>query len=248
MMIIRIIIALIILTNTAYAEKNLLNECVILLHGMGRTAASMGKMESELQNKGYTTWNKSYASTEKTIRELAQTHIKSGIEFCKYKNTTQVHFVTHSLGGILVRVYLQEGSIKNLGHIVMLSPPNKGSEVADMLKNFKLYQWTTGPAGQVLGTEQNSLPNSLKPIKASIGVITGNSTSDPWFSPFIPGEDDGKVSVEHAKLGEMADFLVVDAGHTLIMRNNTVINQTGHFLSHGTFKHQPIDTTITQPL
>ena len=113
--------------------------------------------------------------------------------------------------------------------------PNKGSEVADYLKDTKLYQWVTGPAGQQLGTNSDSLPNRLEAIDATIGVITGKNTSDPWFSPLIPGKDDGKVSVESAKLDEMSDFLVVESGHTFIMRNRLVINQIKYFLKNGKF-------------
>ncbi len=108
--------------------------------------------------------------------------------------------------------------------------------MVDLLKNWSLYQWMTGPAGQVLGTEPTSVPNSLGPIKAPIGIITGKQSSDPWFSPFIPGDDDGKVSVESAKLEEMADFLVIDSGHTFIMRNAFVIEKTKLFLNQGTFE------------
>ena len=212
------------------------NDCVILLHGMGRTATSMNKVEKALEKVGYKIWNKTYASTEKPIKELAENHISLGLNYCKKQQAESIHIVTHSLGGILIRVYLQNNTIHNLGKIVMLSPPNKGSEVADLLKDWKLYQWMTGPAGQALGTTPNSTPNSLKPIKAPIGIITGKRSSDPWFSPFIPGDDDGKVSVESAKLKEMTGFLVVDAGHTFIMHNTIVIEQIKQFLAQGRFK------------
>ncbi len=213
------------------------SDCVILLHGMGRSATSMNKMESQLESAGYTVWNKSYASTKEPIEDLALTHVQSGVDYCQTQQAESIHVVTHSLGGILIRVYLQDNLIKNLGKVVMLSPPNKGSEVADLLKDWKLYQWLTGPAGQSLGTEKTSIPNTLKAINAPIGIITGQHSSDPWFSVYIPGDDDGKVSVESAKLEEMHDFLVVDAGHTLIMRDSFVIQQTKTFLQEGKFNH-----------
>ena len=119
----------------------------------------------------------------------------------------------------------------------MLSPPNRGSEIADQLREFKLYKFVTGPAGQQLGTDAASIPNQLKPIDGEIGVIIGNSTSDPWFSWLIPGEDDGKVSVARARLDEMKDFLVVEQGHTYIMKKAQVIKQIEHFLKTGEFNH-----------
>ena len=211
--------------------------CVIVLHGLGRTSDSMNKIAEALDQAGYFVWNQSYPSRDKPIGELAKAAIEPAIEFCRVNEVKQVNFVTHSLGGILVRYFLQDHHINNLGRIVMLSPPNKGSEIADQLKAFKIYQYVTGPAGQQLGTDENSVPNTLRPINGEIGVIIGNATSDPWFSWLIPGDDDGKVSVERARLDEMKDFLVVDAGHTFIMRKQGVIEQIQAFLSHGKFDH-----------
>ena len=216
--------------------EDLKNECVIVLHGMGRTKYAMRKVEKELSSAGYSVWNQSYPSTQKPIETLATEHISEGLHHCRRMGARKIHFVTHSLGGILVRYYLQDNTIENLDKIVMLSPPNSGSEIADSLKDLKLYQWMMGPAGQQLGTDTGSLPNTLDRIDATVGVITGNSTSDPWFSPFIPGEDDGKVSVKSARLEEMTDFLVVEAGHTFIMSNRSVLEQIRHFLKKGTFK------------
>ena len=214
-------------------------DCVILLHGLGRTERSMGKLEDSLQDEGYRVWNLGYESTRHPIPELAETAIDEGLAYCAHKQASSVHFVTHSLGGILVRYYLQGHKIEDLGRIVMLAPPNKGSEVADELKRFEWFGELLGPAALALGTDAASLPAQLAPIPGEIGVIAGNATSDPWFSPMIPGEDDGKVSVARTRLAEMQDFLVVDAGHTFIMRKPAVIKQVLHFLQQGVFSHPP---------
>ena len=214
------------------------SSCVVLLHGLGRSGDSMRKIADSLTKSGYIVWNQSYPSRDKPISELAQAAIEPAVNFCRDKKVKQIHFVTHSLGGILVRYYLQDHQIESLGRIVMLSPPNKGSEIVDELKQLKIYQLFTGPAGQQLGTDVNSLPNSLRPIAGEIGIIIGNSSSDPWFSWLIPGEDDGKVSVERARLDEMKDFLIVEEGHTFIMRKQSVIEQVKAFLASGQFNHQ----------
>jgi len=210
-------------------------ECVIVLHGLGRTKYSMNKIEKILKQDGYLVWNETYPSTKQRIEYSSVHHINKGLDFCQQNNTVKTNFVTHSLGGILIRYYLQDNSISNISTIVMLSPPNKGSELADYLKDTKLYQWATGPAGQQLGTTNNSLPNRMEEINAPVGIITGNRTYDPWFSTIIPGIDDGKVSVERARLDEMTDFLVVESGHTFIMRNNSVLRQIKYFLRNGKF-------------
>ena len=215
-------------------------ECVIVLHGLGRTAWSMSLIEDALDHDNYLVWNEGYPSTSENVEVLSETTIKAGLDFCEANNASATHFVTHSLGGILVRQYLQHNSIENLGRIVMLSPPNQGSEIVDLLNDYALYHLVLGPAAAQLGTGEDSLIKKLKPVKGEIGIITGDSSSDPWFSPVIPGEDDGKVSVESAKLDEMSDFITVHNGHTFIMRDDRVISQILYFLKHGSFNKEAL--------
>lgn len=184
---------------------------------------------------GYRVWSKSYPSTKNTIEQLSNDTITKALNYCQIGSNKRVHFVTHSLGGILLRVYLQDRTITNMGNIVMLSPPNHGSEVVDALKDNVLFQFFLGPAGQQLGTGEGSIPRTLKPIEGVIGIITGDRSYEPWFSTTLPGPDDGKVSTRSAKLGEMHDYLVVQSGHTYIMDDEAVIRQVRHFLLHSQF-------------
>lgn len=210
-------------------------KCAVLLHGLGRTSWSMNKMAKSLRKNDYIVWNESYPSTEKSIAELSKV-IDDALLFCKEQQAEEIYFVTHSLGGILVRYYFQDVSSDSVKKIVMLAPPNKGSEVADAYKDWMWYQWFTGVAGQELGTEPTSVPNSLAPISVPVGVIAGTSSSDPWFSNLFSGPNDGKVSVESAQIPEMVDFMTVDSGHTFIMKSNTVIENVLYFFDNGTFK------------
>lgn len=228
---------LFVLGMVVFSVDVLAQDCVILLHGMGRSSYSMSLIEDALHKDGYLVWNKSYASTSQSVASLAPVVIEPGLAFCAANQANQHHFVTHSLGGILLRFYLQSHQIPGMGRVVMLSPPNHGSEIADWLKDNYLYQKLMGPAGQELGTGPNSLPQQLKPIDAEVGVIAGDSSSDPWFSPMIPGSDDGKVSVKSARLKEMQDFIVISSGHSFIMRNDDAIQQIRHFLKVGRFLH-----------
>ena len=209
-------------------------ECVILLHGMGRSAFSMRSMDKHLRKQGFHTVNHSYPSTSYTIEQIAENNISQLIDECSVE-ASKIHFVTHSLGGIILRHYLQSHSLPEGSRIVMLSPPNKGSEVTDRLQGSPWYKWTTGPSGQQLTTAPDSVPNQLKPIHYEIGIITGKRTLEPWFSQLIPGEDDGKVSVESARLTEMTDFLVVNHAHTFIMNSRFVKKQVSYFLQNGYF-------------
>ncbi|RJP89353.1 MAG: alpha/beta hydrolase [Desulfobacteraceae bacterium] len=213
-------------------------EVVILLHGMARTERSMRPLEAHLAENGFSVINTGYPSTEETVETIAEQHLAAMVEQCRKKNALKIHIVTHSLGGIVTRQYLQNHALPEGSRIVMISPPNKGSELADAFHKLFIYDWLNGPAGQVLGTGPESLPNTLKPVKGEIGVITGDASFNPLYSWLIPGPDDGKVSVESAKLHEMKDFLVVTSSHSFIMRNNKVLKQVVYFLRNGKFDHE----------
>lgn len=218
-------------------QKNLNAECVILLHGMGRTRISMLNLEKNLSTSGYRVVNFGYPSTSESIEQLAKVKIPDAISQCHKISSSKIHFVTHSLGGVIIRQYLQSHVLPAGSRVVMLSPPNHGSEIPDHYKDASWYKWFTGPAGQQLTTGEDSLPNRLKPISVEVGVIAGTKTLDPWFSSRIPGEDDGKVSVESTRLDEMKDFLVVPHTHVFIMESSEVHRQIKNFLRHGEFNH-----------
>lgn len=220
-----------------------LRECVILLHGMGRTSASLNTMAAALSNAGYIAVNLDYPSRKKPVEDLAMEAVPKGLRQCVRAGAGKVHFVTHSLGGILVRYYLSRRQVGNLGRVVMLSPPNRGSEAADNLKDVAIYAWYNGPAGQQLVTGPEGLPEQLGPVYFPLGIITGNRHVffDAWLADMIPGEDDGKVSVERAKVEGMDDFIVLPYTHPFIMDADEVIAQTLHFLRHGRFRHADDD-------
>jgi hypothetical protein len=117
----------------------------------------------------------------------------------------------------------------------MLSPPNKGSELPDSFSDVAGFSAVMGPTARSLGTGSNSLPNSLGPVTHDVGVITGDRTVNPFYSYIIPGTDDGKVSVERAKVDGMKDFIVVPCSHTFIMADKDVMRQTAYFLRYGRF-------------
>lgn len=215
-------------------------ELVVLIHGLGRTDLSMLRLEAELTERGYAVVNVDYPSTERGIESLATEELAPKIERCCGGTSKKVHFVTHSMGGIVLRYYLAEHEMKNLGRVVMLSPPNQGSEVADWVAENDLLQRLLGPSAEQLGTGPESVPNQLGPVNFEVGIIAGNRTLNPIFSRMIPGADDGKVSVERAKVEGMNDFIVVPHSHTYIMMSDDVIEQVAHFLAHGEFRHDPV--------
>lgn len=215
------------------------NAFVILLHGMGRSHRSMAKMARCLSKKGYRVINLDYPSTGATIEALSSGIVADTVSRCRGQDpSVAIHFVTHSLGGILVRQYLQTHRLPPGSRVVMLSPPNRGSEIADLLKDFFLYRWIMGPAGQQLGTGADAVPNRLGPVDVPVGIITGDRSLEPWFSSRLPGADDGKVAVARARLEEMTDFLVVHKSHGFIMNDPQTIAQAIHFLEHRRFRRE----------
>ncbi len=215
-------------------------ECVILLHGLARTTGSMRRMEKALQKSGYLTCNMGYPSRKYPVGYLAEKYIPLAMEAClgktDEKKLQKIHFVTHSMGGILVRYYLARHVVANLGRVVMLAPPNHGSEIVDKLGDKWWFRRFNGPGGCSLGTESGSAPNSLGPANFPVGIITGNRSFDPLFSRMVARPNDGKVSVASAHLNGMRDFLVVPLGHTFIMTNKEVIRQAIFFLAQGKFE------------
>jgi pimeloyl-ACP methyl ester carboxylesterase len=209
-------------------------DSVILLHGLARSERSMQKLAKVLQKRGYQVQNVSYESTRNNVAKLAEQAIAPALEACA--GSGKVNFVTHSLGGILVRQYLKKHRIENLGRVVMLGPPNKGSEVIDRLRDFPGFYFLHGDAGLELGTGATSVPNRLGGVDFDLGIIAGTRSINLFLSSMIPGVDDGKVSVERTKLEGMRDHLEMEVTHPFMMRNDSVIGQVIHYLESGKFK------------
>lgn len=207
--------------------------CVILLHGLARSNESMEEIEGKLQEQGYTTVNLGYPSREYSIVELAEKAIGPALEDCATEQA--INFVTHSLGGILVRQYLQDHDIPELNRVVMLGPPNQGSEVVDKLGNFPGFHFINGDAGLQLGTGQASVPNQLGEANFDLGIIAGTRSINWILSSLIPNKDDGKVSVENTRLEGMKDHIEMPVTHPFMMTNDAVITQVIHYLKHGEF-------------
>lgn len=231
--IITVFVCLATLLHAAPCAFGVETETVILLHGYGRTTFSMRPLQNRLEEAGFLVHNIGYPSMRRSPPELVEL-LDDRLRSC-CRTAPRIHFVTHSLGGILVRAYLSENRLENIGRVVMLAPPNRGSEIADIVNGSDLLHAILGPTVVQLGTDANSLPNRLPPPWYDLGVIAGIDDINPIGSFFVPEPSDGTVSVASTRLAGMSDFITVQKSHTFIMRSADVANYIIRFLRTGRF-------------
>ncbi len=224
--------------NAADTRSDDAQDTVILLHGIGRTSRSMAFMARALAKNGFAPLGITYPSRRHGIPTLSDYLEKRLDDEGAWQPPGKVHFVTHSMGGLLVRHFLETRKVRlpvdSIGRVVMLGPPNGGSEVADQLHKLPPYKWFYGPAGQELTTDARSRNQALPYYE--IGVIAG-SRGWPYFvaNHMVPAPHDGRVSVAKTKLIGMKDHIALPATHSFIAWNPSVHRQTCHFLKTGQF-------------
>jgi len=195
----------------------------------------MERIQWTLQAAGYQVVNVSYPSRRYSVERFSEDYLPEVMATKVPVGATKVHFVTHSLGGIVLRQYLAHHTVTNLGRVVMLAPPNHGSRLADTLRKGAIGRWILGPAGCELGTTGNDLPQRLGPVEFPLGVIAGDVSLNPFFSRILEAPNDGKVTVESTKIAGMSDFVVVHSSHTWMMWRAQTLRCILAFLREGDF-------------
>ncbi len=210
-------------------------EDVVLLHELGRTDRAMRPLEEALLREGYRTHNLAYASLREEPAELVADAREQVAAGCA--QAERLHFVTHSLGGLIARALLAEAPPANLGRVVMLAPPNQGSAYGDLVRESGLTAAEISPARAALGTDPEGFARSLPPPRYELGVVAGTRSVNPLDPLVAAGDGDGAVSVGSTQVPGMTNFLRVDATHASIRRRPDVHAQVIAFLRDGRFSH-----------
>lgn len=227
-----------VLSSSTFAANQQQKETVVLLHGLARSSAAMWMLSIRLHRAGYHVEHISYRSLNVTPDEILG-DVTRQIDRCCRSLSAPVHFVGHSLGGLLIRGYLQENQVKQLGRVVLMGTPNQGTGVVD---HFQDRWWAklAGPAAMSLGTGEDSFPASLSKPDYPLGVIAGVRSLKDANAAFLPGDDDGVVPVSSTRLEGMSDFVVIETGHAMMRYNREVAHQAIMFLKQGYFDHQSL--------
>jgi pimeloyl-ACP methyl ester carboxylesterase len=208
---------------------------VVLLHGIVRTARSLRRMQDALEAAGFATLNLDYQSRAKPLQALVS-DIHPSIDQFSHTVEGPLHVVAHSMGGLLARAYLAKHPPRQLGRVLLLGPPNGGSEIADLLKRFRLYRVLFGPAGQQLVTQRDEATRALLVAPTyPVGIISGDRSIDPIAAMLLPHPNDGRVAVASTRLEGMADHIVIGTSHPWLVRHPQAIAQTIAFLRDGRF-------------
>lgn len=212
-------------------------EMVFLLHGIGKGRMDMAPMARHLRKHGYAVVNWHYQSTKYKLEDLADKLATEVERFPEYK----IHFVTHSMGGIVVRTFLSRHEMSNLGRIVMIAPPSQGAELAKFMGNWPLYKFLFGPAGQQLKPGDEGTCASAGIPGCEFGIIAGGTGNDTGINPLLPGDNDGTVTVACTKLDGAQDFALLPYPHPLIQMMPRTTRLTRTFLEYGYFE-QPTES------
>jgi len=211
-------------------------ETVVLLHGVALGGWAMRPLARMLGSAGYRTINLDYPSRQMPIEQIAREFLPARLQAAGVERAPRLHFATHSMGGLIIRIFLRDQRPANLGRVVMLGPPNHGSAAADRVRDLRIIHWIIGRNLPELSAV-DGIARRLPPSDFELGIIAGDSRINPLFDAALEGVHDGVVTLESAKLDGMRDFIVMPHSHTVMLWRRSVQEQVKHFLQAGAFDH-----------
>jgi pimeloyl-ACP methyl ester carboxylesterase len=220
-------------------------KAVLLVHGILRSSKCMDAIAASAQQAGFLAFQFDYPSTQIAIPEAAE-YLRKTIE--SLEGVEEIYIVGHSMGGLVTRAYFAGHHDPRIKRVVMIGTPNQGAELADLLHQFSLVRVASGPGGRQLVTDRDGLIPSLPAPKCEFALIAGARGHSAGWNPFIPGDDDGTVTVESTRLAGAADFSTVASTHTALLRNPETIEQTLRFLNEGRLRTDRVPQPIGVPI
>ena len=216
-------------------------DLIVLLHGIGHSRWNMYAAERAMRRAGFSVLNLTYPSRRQNIDALTKFVHERLTQKNAWGSEGRVHFLTHSMGGLVARAYLEKYKAdipqSKLGRVVMIAPPLQGSEVADFLQNFPPYKWVFGPAGQELTTAARAAEQAMPYY--DLGIIAGSKKWPYVIAKFIiPGAHDGRVAVANTRLEGMKDHFIAPATHSFISWKPSTHAQAVYFILNGTFRRE----------
>ncbi len=209
---------------------------VVLLHGIGKSARAMAGLEAAVAAAGFATLNLTYPSRHHRLEALVE-EVHEAVRGFLAGGEGPVHFVCHSMGGLVARGYIGRYRPAGLGRVVMLGTPNQGSELADLLGWNPVYKFAFGPAGQQLRTRPDPATTALLgAVDYPVGVVAGDRPFDVLGWLYLPKPNDGRVSVAATRVAGMADHVTLPVDHEALMRDAAVHRQVVAFLREGRFE------------
>lgn len=226
--------------------KNYSGKVVIVLHGLNRSTATMRRLANHLREADFQVINFQYASGRTTIDAHADS-LRRIIQDIP-ASVTDLSFVGHSMGNIVVRRYLAGSEIDSrIRRMVMIGPPNQGSQLAKMLGGTIPFRMVTGESGTQLAGEWEKFQSRLATPDFEFGIIAGGQDEKIRLSNFLlDGKDDLIVRVAETKLPGAHDFVVRPMLHSTMMKHPETLEMTLRFLQSGHFVAEESRTPIAK--
>ena len=236
------------------SRKN--QDFLVLLHGIYGKSSDMESIAQNFKDN-YRIINIQYPTTKETAEEISDLYIEPNIENIKeqifsenfhkkignqyyeidknsnkinknFNQNVKINFVAHSMGTGILRYYLKENPLENLGKVVFISPPSHGSHLADVPFVDKLPSML-GKVVPQFSTKKDSFVNQLGEPDYDYMILIGNKTNNPLYSMIIRGKDDGMVPLKTAKMKSDNFKIIENTTHTSILKDKRTVKEISEF-------------------
>ncbi|MEW5824041.1 MAG: alpha/beta fold hydrolase [Pseudomonadota bacterium] len=203
----------------------------ILVHGFNKGSRDMRYLARGLFERGFSVLSvelpTTFGSLDQAVRALAR-QIDPAVA-----RHRRIHFVAHSLGGLITRAYLAQRKAQNTGHCVFIATPHGGSPLAALAHRIPLYSAVFRPIHPLRpGADVAPLP---APRNYRVGLIAGNRNTGLLGRLFLSPSSDGRVEVRDVAARDADEFLILPYGHKDIHHRQATLDAVEHFLNTGHF-------------